>query len=78
MTSVLDSMTITNFTVVMGGGWWLTSDEMKQNEYISCGGLGEACGLTTEKNVNSSCFTGKQQCTGEELLEVVRQRNPGK
>jgi hypothetical protein len=78
MTSILDRMAITNFTVATGEGWWLTSDEMKQNENISCGGLGEACDLTTEKHISSSCFTGKQQCTGEELLEAVRQRNPGK
>jgi hypothetical protein len=78
MTSILDSMAITNFTVAMGGGWWLTLDDVNWNENISCGGLREACNLTTEKNISSSYFTGKQQCTGEELLEAVRQRNPSK
>jgi hypothetical protein len=77
MTSVLDSMTIMNFTVAMGGGWWLTSDDMKLSENISCGGLIEASDLATEK-FSSSYFTSKKQCTVEELLEAVRQRNSSK
>jgi hypothetical protein len=69
MTSILDSMAIMSFTFAMGGEWCLTSDDMKWNENISCGGLREARDLTTEKNISPSYFTDKQQCTGEELLK---------